>query len=132
MSPVKRKGDARKADDLFRLIIHARGSCERCGDSQGPFEAAHIHERRFSAVRCCETNAWLLCRPCHRLVDGPGREKLLLVERTIGIDRYDENLARINEFTRTRPTSTVFWREEVARLTARCDELGIDTKRRAA
>lgn len=108
-----------------RLVIHrAQGTCERCG-GQGE-HWAHNFGRRYSAVRCHEDNAWWLCPPCHRLIDTDPAEKTRLAEVTIGLERHTElrQLAVVGP-----PTSyTLWWRQERARLTARCEELGISTK----
>lgn len=130
MTVSRRKGDAGKADELFRRIIHSRGSCERCG---GPAtDCAHIIGRARSATRCMEDNAWMLCRSCHERVDNYWHDKAEMVERTIGIDRYYEMLRLADEFTSSTTSSKRFWAEEVARLKARCDELGIDTRAKKA
>lgn len=133
MSVAQRKGAAGKADRLFSLIVRSRGRCEYPGcTSQGPYDTAHIIGRGASGTRCIEDNAWCMCRTHHKLVDDWFDEKHAVVLATIGDERYLE-LRRQAEQYRTLPTtSATFWKAEVERLTARCVELGIDTKRRAA
>jgi len=129
VSVARRKGDAGKSDLLFSRIVRSRGRCERCGDTEGPFDTAHIVRRRYSATRCIEDNAWCACRSCHRTVDNWEGEYMRLVDQTIGRDRYDE-LCQLAQ-QGTQMSSVLFWRGERERLEARCDELGIDKKWRA-
>jgi hypothetical protein len=125
---ARRKGDAGKADLLFSRLVRSRGACERCG--QPATDTAHIVRRRYSATRCDERNAWALCRPCHRLTEEFPDEFMHLVDCTIGRGLYEE-LRRIAE-AGLATSSRLFWRGEVERLTARCVELGIDTRWKAA
>lgn len=115
---------------LFSRIVRSRGHCERCGDSYGPFDTAHIVRRRYSATRCVEDNAWCLCRGCHRIVDEWAHELMAQVARTIGAERYVE-LCLLAQGGLPL-SSKAFWRETVERLTARCKELDIDTRWRVA
>lgn len=124
MSVSRRKGDPGKADMLFSRIVRSRASCERCGNTAT--DTAHIVKRRYSATRCLEDNAWALCRSCHQLTEQWPHEFMWLVERTIGVDRYTE-LRRLAEAGITL-SSKLFWRDTVERLTARCREMGIDTR----
>lgn len=128
MTTARRKGDPGKADLLFSRIVRSRGACERCG--QQATDTAHIVKRRYSATRCDETNAWALCRSCHQLTEQWPLEFLHLVDNTIGRDRYEhlQQVARAGLVV----SSAVFWSMEVDRLMTRCDELGIDTRRRVA
>lgn len=130
MTVSRRKGDAGKADLLFSRIVRSRGKCERCGDTRGPFDTAHIVKRRYSATRCIEDNAWCLDRTCHRTVDEWANELMDLVDRTIGRERYIELCITAQAGHQT--TSTLFWRAERERLEARCEQLGISTKWKAA
>jgi len=114
-----------------RLVMHREAGldgtpvCQFCGLVTAT-DWAHIIPRRYSAVRCAEDNAWALCRACHRVVDQWIEEKLKLIERTIGMERYEE-LRRLAEAG--PPMSyELWWREERERLTARCVELGVSTK----
>lgn len=117
-----------------RIVIHraeewTAGMCERCGIRPGE-HWAHIIGRARSRVRTHEDNAWWLCaEPCHRLVDNWIEEKLALVDRTIGRERYEEL-----RFLAEQPISnyTTWWRDERGRLTARCEALGISTKFRTS
>lgn len=129
MTVARRKGDAGRADMLFSRIVRSRGICQRCEQRQAT-DTAHIVRRRYSATRCLEENAWALCRQCHHLVDEWPNHFMWLVERTIGVDRYKELCALANEGISL--SSRLWWRAEVERLTERCDELGIDTRWRAA
>lgn len=132
MTVARRKGDAGKADRLFSLIVRSRGRCEYPGcTSYGPYETAHIIRRNNSGVRCVEDNAWSLCGSHHRLVDNWADEHQMLVGETIGHDRYRELRGVAEGHKHRAVTSKVFWREEAARMVARCRELGIDTRRAA-
>lgn len=124
MSVARRTGDPGKADMLFSRLVRSRGACERCG-KQGT-DTAHIVRRRYSATRCVEDNAWCLCRPCHVKVDGWPHEFMWLVERTIGVPRYQELVRQANDGPAL--SSRLFWRGEVERLLGRCAEEGIDTR----
>lgn len=126
MSTARRKGAPGKADMLFSRIVRSRVRCEMCG--QPATDTAHIVKRRFSATRCLEDNAWALCRSCHIETEQWPARFLRLVDDTIGRDRYDE-LVRMAEAGIDLP-SKLFWPAEVARLTERCRELGIDTRLR--
>lgn len=131
MSTARRKGDPGKADMLFSRIIRSRGRCEYPGcTSDGPYDTAHLIGRRYSATRCMEDNAACMCRTHHALIDNWWSEKAQVVDLLIGRDRYDE-LRRIAE-DGIPTTSALFWSGEVDRLMTRCDELGIDTRRRVA
>lgn len=130
MSVARRKGDAGKSDMLFSRIVRSRGYCERCKVTGVPFDTAHIIPRRYSATRCVEDNAWCLCRSCHTttgIFDGFHME---LVERTIGSKRYWDLYRTAQE--RPPLSSKLWWQAERERLEARCDELGIDKKWKAA
>lgn len=130
MTVARRRGDAGKADLLFSRIVRSRGVCERCGDRTGPFDTAHIVRRRYSATRCVEANAWCACRPCHRMIDGWPDVFMNLVDLTIGRDQYEELCRDAHEGIPL--SSKLWWAAERERLEARCTELGIDTKWRAA
>jgi hypothetical protein len=127
-----RKGDAGLADILFSRIVRSRGRCEYPGcDSRGPYDTAHIIGRGYSGTRCVEENAWCLCRTHHVLVDNWWDEKQDLIDRTIGRNVWIDLKGAANAY-KTRPvTSAVFWSEELARLKARCRELGLSEKRAA-
>ena len=127
MTVARRKGDAGRADMLFSRLIRSRGACERCG--KPGTDTAHIVRRRYSATRCIEDNAWCLCRSCHHLTGEWPHEFCWLVERTIGMDRYHE-LYRLANAGLTQ-SSRLFWRGEVERLIARCQEAGVDTRWRS-
>lgn len=124
MSVARRKGPAGKADMLFSRIIRSRGACQFCGAQAT--DTAHIVKRRYSATRCMEDNAWALCRSCHIETEQWPVKFLRLVDETIGRERYDE-LVQIAH-AGIAVSSKVFWQAEVERLTARCRELGIDTR----
>lgn len=128
MSTARRKGAPGKADMLFSRIIRSRGACEFCG--RPATDTAHIVKRRYSATRCVEDNAWALCRSCHIETEQWPVKFLRLVDETIGRDRYDELVQQAHAGIQV--PSKVFWQGEVERLTARCRELGIDTRVRAA
>jgi len=54
---------------LFKLwckIIHSRGACELCGNSNGKLDAHHIEGRTGSLLYNLD-NGILLCFRCHRL-----------------------------------------------------------------
>lgn len=86
-TPAKKK---RLCDDLWRKLIVSRRVCERCGDTYGQFEAAHIVRRRFSHTRTDETNGWCLCHECHGRVDGVASNFMHLVDKTIGPEKLHE------------------------------------------
>lgn len=132
MTVARRKGAPGKADRLFSLIVRSRGRCEWPGcASQGPYDTAHVIGRSFSGTRCEEDNAWCLCRSHHAEVDQWPHKKMWLVRQTIGEPRYFE-LTRLAEEYRSRPTTAArFWTDEAERLTVRCAELDIDTRRSA-
>lgn len=130
MSVARRKGNPGKADLLYSRLVRSRRICERCGRTDGPFDTAHIVKRRFSATRCVEENSWCLCRTCHQLTEQWPHEFMWLVERTIGVERYKELHALAQAGTKTN--ARLFWAAEVERLTARCKELGINTRWRSA
>jgi len=124
----KRKGNAGRADMLFSRLVRSRGVCERC-DAPAT-DTAHIVGRRYSATRCVEENAWALCRSCHIVVDSWPQQFMNLVDRTIGREVY-ESLCR--DAQEGIPLSSrLWWAAEVERLLSRCNELGIDTRWRAA
>lgn len=132
MSVARRTGDPGNADRLFSLIVRSRGRCEFPGcSSQGPFDTAHNIPRECSGTRCVEDNAWCLCRSHHRLVDKHWHEKRALTLSTIGEARYEELRALSEGYKHLPTTSATFWKDEVARLSARCAELDIDTRRTA-
>lgn len=124
----RRKGNAGKADLLFSRIVRSRGACERCG--KPATDTAHIIRRGYSATRCVEDNAWALCSSCHRATEDDPAEFMLLVERTIGRARYDE--LKVLREQGHAGSAALFWASEAERLTARCVELGLSTKRSAA
>ena len=85
-------------DTYFSKLVRARGQCERCGTTQN-LECAHVIRRRHVgnpdlgfSLRCCEDNAWALCRPCHYIVDNDAVQFTELVDRTIGRAKYEELL----------------------------------------
>jgi hypothetical protein len=128
MTVARRNGNPGKADLLFSRIVRSRATCERCGGQAT--DTAHIVRRRYSATRCVEDNAWALCSSCHRATEDDPAQFMLLVDRTIGPDRYGE--LRLQAHAGIPGSSHAFWLAEVVRLTARCVELGIDTRRRVA
>jgi hypothetical protein len=116
------KGDRGRCDVLFSRIVRSRGTCVRCGGIGT--DTAHIVGRRYSATRCIEENAWCLCRGCHRLTGEDALDFMTLVDRTIGRERYME-LRRMALAGIVGQTSLMFWRDTLARLLTRYDELGI-------
>jgi hypothetical protein len=125
---ARTKGDKAVCDELFRRIVRTRGPlCERCGQKPGT-DTAHIIGRMYSATRCVEDNAAFLCGTCHHLIDSYPDEKLELVTRLVGEDRYRELRRLSQEGPPLRGNR--WWSQERERLTERCAELGIDTRRR--
>lgn len=122
------------AEVLCKRIVTFRASrltgepmCERCRIKPGT-DWAHNIPRRWSGVRCSVDNTWLLDRGCHTEVDKWPDEKLELTRRTIGMERYSALRQMAQDHT-TRPiTAYRFWMDEVARLRAVCEELGLDTR----
>ena len=64
MKKPSRKTLKRKADKLWREIIHSRGSCEICGESFH-LNAHHIVTRGKHHLRWDIRNGCLLCVHCH-------------------------------------------------------------------
>lgn len=90
------RGAKATCDTYFSKLVRARGRCERCGTTTGPFECAHVIRRRFVGdpdgvpLRHNLLNAWCLCRACHQLVDSDAVPFAALVEATIGLGAYEE------------------------------------------
>ena len=115
-----RKGPRGRADRRWAEYIRALGYCERCGDSTGPFEAAHIIRRRYQGTRCDPDNGWCLCKPCHGEVDSWNVEHLDLVRKTITVDGYERLEAKAKAAHGQR-LSDGWWADvadELARLLA--------------
>ena len=116
------RGAKGTADLYFSKVVRARGHCERCGRTSGPFECAHVIRRRFVGdpdsigLRTNEDNAWCLCPPCHRLVDLDPIAFSALVEWTLGLAKYQELMAVRNG--RHRPWRESDWIRERQRLLA--------------
>lgn len=128
MSVARRNGNPGKADLLFSRIVRSRGRCEYPGCVREATDTAHLIGRRYSATRCLEDNAAAMCRTHHQLIDQFWDEKHKVVEALIGVQRY----AELRELANAGPqqSSANFWTGEVERLTERCRELGIDTRRK--
>ncbi len=121
MSITRAKGPRGKADALFSKIIRARGSCERCGDSEyRKLQCAHILSRRYSATRTDTTAAICLCWTCHRFfTDNPVEWTEWLYE-TIGPAEY----LRLRQKALERRTfGKQFWESEIVRLKALLKEV---------
>lgn len=133
MSVQRAKGDRGRADILFSRIVRSRGACERCGRTPAT-DTAHIVRRMYSATRCVEDNAWALCSSCHRATERWPMEFAELVKATIGVDRYHELREMAYEGLKARGfvSSKLFWAREVARLQARCKELGLPSTRKVS
>lgn len=130
MSVAATSGDKWWCDELFRRIIRTRGPmCERCGEKPAT-DTAHNIGRMYSATRCVEDNAWFLDGTCHHLIDSYIDEKTALTTATIGDVRYAELKALSQQGPPLKGKR--WWAQERERLTARCVELGIDTRRKQA
>ncbi len=123
MAALTARAAKETCDRYFSLVVRARGYCERCGTTNGPFECAHIIRRRFLGdpdgvpLRHNETNAWCLCIECHDTVDeDEKRAGAALVHTTIGLDKYGELMEIKNG--RHRPWREADWVRERARLLA--------------
>jgi len=81
------KGAKKKADDLARQIVRARGACERCGVTDG-LMWCHIIRRTYAWTRTDTENAWCLCGTCHYEVDHFADSFMQLVDQTIGVRVY--------------------------------------------
>lgn len=127
MSVARRKGAPGLADILAARIVRSRGVCEYPACNRTDVVWAHVIRRRYSATRCLEDAAWALCPTHHDLVDNWAHEHSALVAATIGMERYME-LCHIAH-AGVPLSSALFWRSEVERLKARCDELGLDKRR---
>ena len=130
MSVARTTGDKWWCDELFRRIIRTRGPmCERCREKPGT-DTAHMIPRGYSATRCVEDNAWFLCGTCHHDIDTFPDEKMALARATIGEERYWtlKNASQVGPPLR----GARWWAAERERLTARCQELGLDTRRKVS
>ena len=120
--PLSARGAKGTADLYFSKVVRARGHCERCGNTSGPFEAAHIIRRRYVGdpdgigLRTNEDNAWCLCPPCHRTVDLDPVAFVNLVNDTLGDAKYSELLHIRNALH--RPWRESDWVKERQRLLA--------------
>lgn len=109
-------------DKYARQLVHARGYCERCGRTDGPWEAAHIVRRRHvgdpdgTSLRTNPENMWCLDKACHRTVDNDALAFGELVVKTIGVARYAELQALKN--APHRPWREKDWQRERDRLKA--------------
>lgn len=112
------KGTKGKATRLHSLVVRARGRCERCGRAEN-LQAAHIVPRRYNATRTDETNAWALCAGCHLRTTEWASEHMALVERTIGLERFEELRLRAEAGVKA---NEAFWQAEVERLTRLLEE----------
>lgn len=114
------------ADRYWSLIVRARGKCERCGDTTGPHQAAHIIRRRFVGdpdgigLRTNLDNGVCMCHLCHRIVDEDPIEMTALVEQTIGLAKYLELMSvkngrhrgwRESDWVRERDRLREMWKE---------------------
>jgi predicted restriction endonuclease len=107
--PSSRKATA---DRYWSQLVKTDQFCNRCHTTQGPFEAAHIIERRWANTRCDLENGWCLCRLCHRLVDAAPELWIELVNKTIGPD----TLKRLRDAAMSR--KKVDWDAVALRLLA--------------
>jgi hypothetical protein len=112
----------RVATELHSKIVRSRGMCERCGDTRGPFDAAHIVPRRYSATRTRLDNAWCLCRPCHTYLDSHPVEKVAFAGLTLY--RYLQAIADAG-LEGQGMSPLMFWRQERENLTRTAKELGL-------
>lgn len=109
------RGTKGKATKLHAELVRARGDCERChGEHCGNeyLQCAHIVRRGPNWTRTDLENAWCLGARCHRLVDDWADEKMLLVDRTIGVGRYESLKRKANEGVRVK----FDWDVELERL----------------
>lgn len=122
------RGPKNTADKYWSLIVRARGFCERCGSSTGPFQAAHLIRRAHVGdpdllpLRTNLDNGVCLDAECHRIVDNDPVEMTRLVEQTIGLAKYLELMAVKNG--RHRPWRDRDWVAERDRLRELWKELG--------
>ncbi len=81
----RQKLDKRNCMDWARKIVKSRCDwCERCGQSGVTLEWAHIIRVKHVWTRTDERNGWVLCKPCHGLVDTRDTVRRELVEKTCG------------------------------------------------
>lgn len=128
MPVATRRGNAGLADVLAGRIVRSRGRCQYPGCDRTDVVWAHLIRRRYSATRCLEDAAIACCPTHHDRIDTWAHEMLKVINATIGVDRYEE-LQRIAEAGHPLSAS-LFWASEVERLKARCEELGLDTRRK--
>lgn len=129
MTVATRKGNQGLCDILAGRIVRSRGRCQYPNCPRTDVVWAHIIRRRYSATRCLEDAALALCPTHHDRVDNWAHEMLLVVNATIGGQRYYE-LQQIAEAGHPL-SATLFWQSEAERLKARCRELGLSAKRAA-
>jgi len=130
MTVNRPKGDKGKCDVLHSRIVRSRGRCERCGETRyETLTTAHIVRRNWSATRCVEDGSWCLDWKCHRATEDDPAVFMALVDATIGRDRYQQ--LRVIARDGITGSSARFWAETLERLTARCAELGLSSKRAA-
>lgn len=65
-----RKTLTRKLDAAWSLAVRSRGSCERCGRSEGVLHAHHMVGRQRHIIRWSMRNGVCLCYRCHRWAEG--------------------------------------------------------------
>lgn len=116
---VVASGAKSTCDRYFSRLVRLRGSCQLCGSAKN-LECAHILRRRHvgdpdgTPLRHNTENAWCLCSTCHRDVDTDAVRFTMLVDHTIGRERY-EALVRVKNAPHRRWTEKD-WARERARL----------------
>ena len=89
MSPRRAVTIERDRMARFACLEAARGSCERCGASDGRLEWHHVITRRVVALRWESANSLALCQPCHRWWHGNPKAALEWFVGRFGINRLE-------------------------------------------
>jgi 5-methylcytosine-specific restriction endonuclease McrA len=79
-----------KLDKICSLIIRAKGSCERCGNTQN-LQCCHIFSRHFMNTRWALENLLCLCPDCH--INFAHKSPILFAEfvkNKIGEEAYEQ------------------------------------------
>lgn len=129
---MKQSTARNKATDLFGKIVRSRGECEAArahhhipGFQQGcngRLECSHIKSRSYMRTRTWEPNALCLCNSHHRFV-GANPD----LHHQLAVLRYgDEAMDEMNRRALVTDGQRWDWRDELARLEARVEELGIE------
>jgi hypothetical protein len=112
--------DKDKCDAMVRRIVRimSHDECMRCGRS--PIQVSHIVARRYSATRCLIENTQPLCVFCHVYFTDHPKEFEIWVEKTIGVDKFQELKIKAQTVTK------VNWVEKLIELEGELSDLSTD------